>query len=271
MTTEARSVENRTRLVSHFVDFRTREEQSAGWTSLWESNESNLWDRGQPSPAFVDFLDTHAYGKSLVNGGHQLKALVPGCGRGHDVAMLALHGFESYGLEVSPTAVETANEHVKFQLAKPAPHNFGETVNRPTPANARVILGDFFQQDWKGELGADFGGFDLIYDYTFLCALLPEMRKDWVRRMADLLSPTGVLVCLEFPMWKPLKAQGPPWGLNGVHLNLAEGGDGVADEEGRLRPTDGKGGLLERVEYWKPPKSFEQSRGEDMISVWKVK
>lgn len=98
------------------------------------------------------------------------------------------------------------------------------------------------------------------------------MRKDWAQRMAELLSPTGVLVCLEFPMWKPLKAQGPPWGLNGVHWNiLAQGGDGIADDEGKLNASGGLDGKFERVEYWKPPRSFEQSRGEDMVSVWKLK
>ena len=97
------------------------------------------------------------------------------------------------------------------------------------------------------------------------------MRKDWARRMSELLSPTGVLICLEFPMWKPLKAQGPPWGLKGVHWNLlSKGGDGVVDESGQLIEPDTKQGSFERVIYWKPPLSFEQSRGEDMISVWKL-
>lgn len=86
--------------------------------------------------------------------------------------MLALHGFESYGLEVSQVAVDTANQNIKSQLADPAPHNFGDTTSRPTPANAKAILGDFFQKDWTRELGEQFEGFDLIYDYT-VCFLPP--------------------------------------------------------------------------------------------------
>ena len=98
------------------------------------------------------------------------------------------------------------------------------------------------------------------------------MRRDWADRMKSLLSPTGVLVCLEFPMWKPLKAQGPPWGLNGVHWNLlADGADGLFDDSGNLLGTGKEQGLFERVVYWKPPVSFKQSRGDDMISVWKLK
>jgi hypothetical protein len=106
----------------------------------------------------------------------------------------------------------------------------------------------------------------------FLCALLPEMRRDWAKRMAEILAPDGVLICLEFPMWKPLQAQGPPWGLKGVHWNLLhDGGSGLVDDEGKLSVPDEKQGAFERVLYWSPPASFEQSRGEDMISVWRLK
>jgi hypothetical protein len=106
----------------------------------------------------------------------------------------------------------------------------------------------------------------------FLCAMLPEMRKDWARRMSELLSPAGVLVCLEFPMWKSLKAPGPPWGLRGVHQNiLADGGDGILIEKGHTQEGPEGKGAFDRIIHWKPPVSFEQSRGEDMISVWKLR
>jgi methyl halide transferase len=45
--------------------------------------------------------------------------------------------------------------------------------------------------------------------------------------MQSLLTPSGILVCLEFPLYKDLEAEGPPWGLKGAYWNLlAEGGDG---------------------------------------------
>lgn len=74
-------------------------------------------------------------------------------------------------------------------------------------------------------------------------------------------------------MWKPLTAPGPPWGLNGVHWNiLVAGGTGVVDGAGGFTTTlDGKPGAFDRLVYWKPPQSFEQSRGEDMISVWELR
>lgn len=103
----------------------------------------------------------------------------------------------------------------------------------------------------------------MIYDYTAsptaLCfnavlifvsfyALLPSMRRDWAQRMSRLLSPTGRLICLEFPMWKPLTTPGPPWGLHGVHWSLlAEDGTGVVSNAGTLSPPDGEVGAFDRV------------------------
>jgi hypothetical protein len=202
--------------------------------------------------------------------------------------MLALNGIEAWGLEVSQKAVDTANANIKSQLAEPSSDNFGKGEWPSKPAPAKVILGDFFQRDWESQIDTAFEGFDIIYDYTvspvlsrstyivdrnqFLCALLPSMRHEWAQRMSRLLSPTGKLICLEFPMWKPLTAPGPPWGLNGVHWNvLAEGGTGVVNDAGSLSKPSGEAGACERVVYWKPPMSFEQSRGEDMISVWKLR
>ena len=47
----------------------------------------------------------------------------------------------------------------------------------------------------------------------FLCALPPLMRPKWSKRYNELLSPTGRLVCLEFPTYKDPSTGGPPWAL----------------------------------------------------------
>src|SRR6266516_1941937 len=103
------------------------------------------------------------------------------------------------------------------------------------------------------------------------------MREDWAKRMADLLSPGGSLVCLEFPMYKDLKAPGPPWGLNGVYWDLlARGGNGLLNnsEEGVEQEVDNTRlhqGQFERVLYIKPRRSYENGKGTDMLSVWTKK
>lgn len=89
--------------------------------------------------------------------------------------------------------------------------------------------------------------------------------------MGELVKPGSFLICLEFPLWKDNKIPGPPWGMSGVYWNLlAQGGDGVVDSGSE----DGQGsgdGKFERVQYLKPPESYEQGRSTDMLSVWKRK
>lgn len=80
--------------------------------------------------------------------------------------MLALNGIEAWGLEVSQKAVDTANTNIKSHLASPADDNFGQGERPAQSVIAKVILGDFFKREWESEIGGDFEGFDLIYDYT---------------------------------------------------------------------------------------------------------
>ena len=90
-----------------------------------------------------------------------------GCGKGYDVVMLALHGFDVYGLEVSEIGFEAAKKYAQAELGQPSESNFGEATERPTPGKANYIAGDFFSKDWESQLEfQDFEGFDLIYDYT---------------------------------------------------------------------------------------------------------
>lgn len=99
------------------------------------------------------------------------------------------------------------------------------------------------------------------------------MRAAWRRRIAELLPPGGLLICLEFPLWKDLKSPGPPWGLKGVYWDLlARGGDGKTGTEQQECPSlRSHEGQFTRELYIKPAKSFKQGRGEDMLAVWRRK
>ena len=96
------------------------------------------------------------------------------------------------------------------------------------------------------------------------------MRQDWARRMGELLSPSGTLVCVEFPLYKDLAAAGPPWGLRGVYWNLlAQGGDGlITSPPEETEPTQGR---FRRVLHFKPARSHDAGRGYDMVSAWSLR
>lgn len=82
--------------------------------------------------------------------------------------MLALHGFDVYGLEVSSTAVSAAEHYAAGQMAKPSSYNFtsGDRNGCISPGSVTFIEGDFFQSDWESQLDAEHTGFDFVYDYT---------------------------------------------------------------------------------------------------------
>jgi hypothetical protein len=209
--------------------------------------------------------------------------------------MLALHGFDAYGLEISDTAVKEAEKYASEEMVKPSAHHFGSEQRQPhTLGSATFFQGDFFTPQWDFKGAVDESTkFDIIYDYTvsftlhacddfkvadvlgqFLCALHPEQRKQWAASMARVTKSDGLLICLEFPLYKDPKLPGPPWGLKGVHWNLlAEGGDGIitdeVGEDGKERKTDSsETGDFRRVLYVKPARSYEVAKGTDMISVY---
>lgn len=76
--------------------------------------------------------------------------------------MLALHGFEAYGLDISDTGISEAKKYVSAELEKPQGYNYGEYKD-PGQTNVGPVswfTADFFS-DWNNGLQ-----FDIIYDYT---------------------------------------------------------------------------------------------------------
>src|SRR3954468_1508871 len=77
------------------------------WDEKYRKGEAP-WDKGAPSPAMKQYLACHP-----VRG----RALVPGCGRGHEVALAVEQGLDATGLDIAPTAV--AEARVRYpQLAE---------------------------------------------------------------------------------------------------------------------------------------------------------
>lgn len=116
-----------------------------------------------------------------------------GCGKGYDVVMLALHGFDVWGLDISETGVQVAREYAKAELANPQAYNFGKhwggnENETTTPGKVTFIAGDFFDRAWEAgipqdesesESGSESGliQFDLIYDYTVSLPIIHTLHR----------------------------------------------------------------------------------------------
>ncbi|XP_026389797.1 probable thiol methyltransferase 2 [Papaver somniferum] len=144
------------------------DEYSGRWEKCWEQGDTG-WDLGQPTPVLLQLLEKETLPKGRV--------LVPGCGAGHDVVAIANPERYVVGLDISETGIKRAREI---------------SSSSPSAKYFEFIEADFFT--WRPtEI------FDLIFDYTFFCAIEPRMRASWGTRMHELLKPDGELITLMYP------------------------------------------------------------------------
>jgi hypothetical protein len=151
------------------------------WEDAWREGRTR-WDAGGSPPIL----------EQLVREPHapRERAFVPGCGSGYDVFTLTALAKRVVGLDVAPTASQ------RFERLR--------AERGISAARAAIVIDDFFSFEPEGP-------FDLIWDYTFLCALDPEQRMAWASRTDELLAPGGELWTLIFPVHPvPLNPGGPP-------------------------------------------------------------
>ncbi|KAG0204829.1 hypothetical protein BGX28_003362 [Mortierella sp. GBA30] len=203
-----------------------------GWNELWRRDISP-WDKGVPSPALIEVIEQKPIKEQIPKTGN---VLVPGCGRGVDVLYLGNEHRKAYGLDISPIAVQhckdvSDDDELRNEKGVPESH-------------ADYIAGDFFKFE------SPQGGFQLAYDYTFFCAIQPELRPDWGRRMGDLITKDGVLITLMYPLDD--HAGGPPFAVSEAHYHS------VLDDNFECLLVDNC-------------TSFEVRKGKEKIAVWRRK
>lgn len=145
------------------------------WTDRYQKGYTG-WDIGYPSTPIVQYLD------QIQN--KNLSILIPGAGNAHEAA----YAFNS-GLK---------NTHI-LDISSIPLENFKS--NFPDFDREKILKGDFFEHS---------GSYDLILEQTFFCALPPQKRVDYCKKMQDLLSPEGRLVGVLFGV--EFDRPGPPFG-----------------------------------------------------------
>lgn len=178
--------------------------ETNGWDAAWVQKVTP-WDLGGVHPVIENLVATG----SLPTG----RVLVPGCGSGWDVVALAGPTRHVVGLDLSETATSQARKAAEGKPGAP----FSEFVS-----------GNFFDY-------APSAPFDLIFDYTFFCALNPSLRPEWAKKMAQLLLPGGELITLMFPLDE--YSGGPPYAVSEKAYEDALGPSGL--ECHSLEPVQG--------------------------------
>ncbi|KEY68941.1 hypothetical protein S7711_04607 [Stachybotrys chartarum IBT 7711] len=264
-------------------------EHGAAWDGCY-TDKYTPWDRAGPSLALADLLaqrpDLVPPAQERDSRGNLLRdstgavckrtALVPGCGRGHDVLLLSSYGYDVWGLDTSATAINVARES-QAAAEKDGAYKATDGMERGA---VNWIVADFFSDSWTKGIGTDgTGKFDLIFDYTFLCALPLDIRPRWAERMSQLISTQGRLVCLEFPSGRPLSEGGPAWGvwpevyealLTAPGEPVSYNDDATVVETPSPKPRDN---ALHRLSLIKPARTHKAGTNDDgsvrdFISVW---
>ncbi len=145
------------------------------WTERYD-NEEVGWDIGYVSPPLSTYID-QVEDKNL-------KILIPGAGNSYEAEYIWKAGFK--------------NVYV-IDISKPPLTNLADRVT-DFPKD-KLIHGDFFDLNEK---------FDLVLEQTFFCALHPQERVAYIKKMYSLLNPTGKLVGVLFNI--PLFDDHPPFG-----------------------------------------------------------
>ncbi|KAJ3678122.1 hypothetical protein LUZ60_001925 [Juncus effusus] len=205
--------------VTQLREVMTSAHPSDGWEKSWEEGIVP-WDLGKPTPVLVRLVQAN----SLPKG----RALVPGCGTGYDVVALASSERYVVGLDISLTAVKKAQQW---------------SASFANKDQFAFLAEDFFK--WNPE-----ELFDLIFDYTFFCAIEPDMRPAWAKKINQLLKPNGELITLIYLITD--QKEGPPFNntlldyekvLNPLGFKAIS----IEDNELAVKPRKGR----EKLVRWK--------------------
>ena len=137
------------------------------WEDRYRTGDTP-WDKGGPHPALAHLLPLD------VPAG---RILVPGCGLGYDMAVLAAQpGVEEVvGVDVAASAAAAARARL---------------TDVP---KARVEQADLFSLP-----ACHRHAYDLVWEHTCFCAIDPSQRNAYVHAVADALKPGGHLLAVFF-------------------------------------------------------------------------
>lgn len=144
------------------------------WNQRYIKNVAQ-WDLGSISPPLKAYFD------QLPN--KNISILIPGAGNSYEAIYLLEQGFTNITvIDIAPAVIQPLQNRYKNRSA------------------IQFVQTDFF--DWEGQ-------YDLIVEQTFFCALHPDLRQQYVAKMATLLAENGKLVGLLF---NRAFESGPPFG-----------------------------------------------------------
>jgi thiopurine S-methyltransferase len=150
------------------------------WDNRYKQEKTG-WNIGYASEPICSYVN------QIEN--KDIRILIPGCGNAYEATYLLSKGFKNIHLiDISDNLINTLKEKFKLEIKE---------------GLIKVEKKDFFELDEK---------YDLIIEQTFFCAIGPEHRLNYVKKMNSLLKNGGKLVGVIFNF--EFNENGPPFGGN---------------------------------------------------------
>jgi SAM-dependent methyltransferase len=198
---------------------------AAPWDERYR-NGTDGWELGRPAPPLEHVL-RHDPLAPCPPG----RVLVPGCGRGHEAALLAELEFEAIGLDVSGEGLAEARR-----------------IHGPGGANLRWLQADLFDRPALAQAGLGAASLAGVVEHTCFCAIPPEQRPAYLAQMHHLLAPSGWLLGL---FWCHGNPGGPPYG---------------SDPQALAQQLQGAGFT---AQLWQPASGSVDSRENEWLGLWR--
>ena len=198
---------------------------SAGHWDQRYRDGSDRWELGEAAPPLAAFLRTDA--RAPPPSG---PVLVPGCGRGHEAALLADLGHPVVALDFSAEAIQRGRER--------------HGVERP---RLRWLRADLFDAAALDAAGVTAGSLRGVVEHTCFCAIDPHQRAAYWETVGRLLAPGGWLLGL---FWCHSRPGGPPWGSEPEVLAAEVAAAGL------------------RRQLWEPAQGSVPERDNEWLGLW---
>ncbi len=150
------------------------------WDKRYKNNDKP-WDKGAATPVLKELIsNTPQFFQP------QFSALIPGCGIGHDIALLEEHGLATTGLDISQEAIRIAKQTYPKLKTTWLHEDIFNIKSHPIQ-------------------------YDLIWEHTCYCAIPPQLRSLYVDQIHKLMKPKAYFAGVFFIDTGQPPDTGPPF------------------------------------------------------------